>query len=90
MRWQDIATRDPYLAGSVAAREHEWFEDMSALEEADRVGLQGEQREKFIQGWHAELAEQEQERKERLEREREAYLDDLEHKVLRKGDPVNW
>ena len=83
MDWTDIVRRDPYLSGSLAAAEWEWFLDITAEQEADSVGLVGEQRDKFLQGWHDELNEREQERKEQLVREYEAMTAGYE-----KGDPA--
>ncbi len=60
--WQDRAMRDPYLAGSIAARSYEWWQEITPEQEADSVGLLGEARAKFVQGWQEEMDEQEQER----------------------------
>ena len=57
MDWQHIAQQDPYLAGSIAARSWEWWDETTAEQEAESVHLAGEQRDKFLQGWKAELAE---------------------------------
>lgn len=66
MNWQDTQ-RDPFLAGSIAARGVEWWEPDTAEENADSVGLVGEAREKFIQAWNEEIAEAAAERKEQQE-----------------------
>jgi len=81
--WQDIAHQDPYLAGSIAARGWEWWDETTAEDEADSVGLVGEQRDKFLQGWQYELAEREQERKDQLIREYDEMAAGYE-----KGDPA--
>ncbi len=60
--WRQIVQRDPYLAGSLAARGYEWFDKTTAEQETESVGLLGEARAKFVQGWQEELAEQAQER----------------------------
>lgn len=83
MQWQDIANRDPFLAGSIAARGWEWWEERTAEQEADSAGLVGEQRNKFLQGWNDELTEREQERKEQLVIEYDAMAAGYE-----KGDPA--
>ncbi len=59
MTWQTIATRDPYLAGGLAARGHEWWDEVTAEQEADTIGLVGDQRDTFVRGWNDDLAEQE-------------------------------
>ncbi len=83
MTWQSIASRDPYLAGSIAAREHEWWEEITPEQEADSVGLTGNQRFLFLSGWDEEVAEAEQERQERITQEREGMADGYN-----KGDPA--
>lgn len=59
MRWQDIVHRDSFLAGAIAARGVEPWEETTAEQEADSVGLQGERRAKFLAGWQFEQNEQE-------------------------------
>jgi len=83
MEWQDIADRDPFLAGAIAARSYEWWMQETAESQADSVGLTGERRDKFLAGWQYELAEREQERKEQLEREYDAMSAGYE-----RGDPA--
>jgi hypothetical protein len=84
MTWQRIARLDPFLAGAVACRGHEWWDEVSAEQEADSVGLAGEQRATFLQGWQFELEEREQERK----RERAKERDDMLEEASGKGDPA--
>lgn len=87
MTWQRIAARDPFLAGALAARGVDWWEEITAEQEADSVGLTGLQRAKFLQGWQFELDEQEQARK----REREAqFLREYDEMAegYEKGDPA--
>lgn len=88
--WESIVWRDPYLAGSIAARGWKWWQERTPEQTADAVGLQGEQRQKFLEGWTFEVAEQERERKAQRARETEALLDIAEEQVMRKGDPANW
>lgn len=83
MTWQSIAQRDPYLAGSLACRDYEWWEEATAESEADSVLLHGEARDAFLRGWHDEIAEQEAERQALKWAEREAMADDYD-----KGDPA--
>lgn len=84
MSWQRIARLDPYLAGSIAARGVEWWEEITPEQQADSVGLEGEQRDKFLRGWNDELAEREQERKRERDKERDDMLEDASGK----GDPA--
>ena len=83
MDWLQIAHLDPYLAGSIAARGWNWWDEITPEQEADTVGLVGEQRDKFLAGWNEEIAEQAQERKERLFSEYEEMATGYE-----KGDPA--
>ncbi len=62
MDWRDITTRDAYLAGSLAARSWEPWDETTAESEADSVGLSGERRADFLRGWHDERVEQDKER----------------------------
>lgn len=88
MDWQHITRTDPYLAGTIAARGHDWWEPVTAESQADSVGLTGERRADFLRGWNDALAEDEQERaKERIS-EREKMLDDAEREATKKGDPA--
>ncbi len=66
MEWQQVVQIDPYLAGSIAARGWEWWDETTAEQEADSVGLVDDCRANFLRGWHDELAEREQERKEQF------------------------
>jgi hypothetical protein len=84
MTWQRIARLDPFLAGAIAARGVEWWEEVTAEQEADSVNLTGEQRDKFLAGWQFELDEQEKKRK--LERAKER--DDMLDEAAGKGDPA--
>ncbi len=59
MSWQRIAAHDPFLAGAIAARGVEWWEEVTAESEADSVKLEGEARQKFLAGWQFELDEME-------------------------------
>ena len=83
MDWQRIARLDPFLAGSIAAREWDWWMEETAESQADSVGLTGEQRAKFLAGWQFELDEREQERKKQLVKE----YDEMA-KGYEKGDPA--
>lgn len=83
MRWQDIVHRDSFLAGAIAARGVEWWEETTAEQESDSVKLQGEQRAKFIDGWQFEQNEREQERKTQLVAEYDKMSAGYE-----KGDPA--
>ncbi len=83
MNWQDITQRDPYLAGSIAAREWEWWDETTPESQADSVSLAGDRRAKFIAGWQDELAEQEKERQGQLVREYDEMAIGYE-----KGDPA--
>lgn len=84
MENKNVARVDPYLAGSIAARSCSWWDEASAEQIADNVGLfSGDRRADFLRGWHTELAEQEQERKKQLFREYEEMARGYE-----KGDPV--
>lgn len=85
MDWQRIAHQDPYLAGTLAAREWDWWDETTAEQEAKSVGLVGEQRSKFLEGWNAELAEREQERQEQMVTEYDAMS-----KGYERGDPATW
>ena len=82
--WQAIATRDPFLAGAIAARGVEWYDDITAESQADSVDLVGDQRSKFLEGWQFEIDEREQERI----RERAKELDDMLEDAAGKGDPA--
>jgi hypothetical protein len=84
MTWQRIAHLDPFLAGAIAARGHEWFDEETAEQEADSVGLTGEKRATFLQGWQFELDEREQERIRERAKERDDMLED----AAGKGDPA--
>ena len=84
MTWQQIATRDPFLAGAVAARGYEWWDMPAPESQADSVGLSGEAREKFLAGWQFELDEAEKERQQERERELNKMLD----AAAGKGDPA--
>ena len=84
MTWQAIANRDPFLAGAICARGWCWWEECTAESEADSVGLTGEQRSKFLQGWQFELDEREQE----AIRERAKERDDMLEDAAGKGDPA--
>ncbi len=83
MTWQDIAGRDSYLAGSIAASGWEWWMEETAESEAESVGLVGERRADFLRGWNAELAEREQERKGQIVKEYDEMAAGYE-----KGDPA--
>jgi hypothetical protein len=83
MQWQDIAHLDSYLAGAIAARGWEWWDEMTAEGLAESVGLAGERHDKFLAGWNAELADREQERQEQLVREYDEMATGYE-----KGDPA--
>lgn len=83
MRWQDITDRDSFLAGAIAARGVEWWEETTAEQEADSVQLAGDQRSKFLAGWQFEQNEQEQERKTQFIREYDKMSAGYE-----KGDPA--
>jgi hypothetical protein len=79
-----VARTDPYLAGSIAARSCHQEQEVSAEQIADCLGLfSGDRRADFLRGWHAELAEREQERKEQLVTEYDAMAAGYE-----KGDPA--
>lgn len=82
MTWQRIAHRDPYLAGSIAARERG---DETVEQSADGVGLSGEAKEKFLAGWREALTQAAEEAADKLKREQDA----LEAESL-KGDPANY
>jgi hypothetical protein len=84
MTWQAVANIDPYLAGGIAAREWQWWDEMTAEQEAANAGLTGDCRADFLRGWHDEIAEQEQERNEQLVKERDDMLEDDEGL----GDPA--
>jgi hypothetical protein len=83
MTWQRIANLDPYLAGSIAARAWEWWDETTAEQEAANAGLEGPRRADFLRGWHDEIAEQEQDRKEQFVKEDDAMAEGYE-----KGDPA--
>ena len=83
MTWQRITHSDPFLAGAIAARGVEPWEETTAEQEADSVQLQGEQRAKFIDGWQFECEEREQERKTQFIREYDKMSAGYE-----KGDPA--
>lgn len=84
LQWQDIAARDPFLAGSIAGRSWlSWMEE-TAESQASSVGLVGTPREKFIAGWNYELAQQE--RKEQAFQE----WDEIGKLGFEKGDPAAW
>jgi len=83
MEWQDVASRDPFLSGAIASRSWEWWDETTAESQSDSVGLTGERRDKFLQGWQYELAERERERKEQLAREYDEMAEGYE-----KGDPA--
>lgn len=83
MRWQDITDRDSFLAGAIAARGVEWWEETTAEQEADSVKLEGEQRAKFLDGWKFEQDERKQERKTQLVTEYDEMSAGYE-----KGDPA--
>ncbi len=79
-----LARTDPYLAGSIAARSWDWWHETTAEQEADAlVRVEAERRADFLRGWHAELAEREQERKEQRTTEYEEMAAGYE-----KGDPA--
>jgi hypothetical protein len=84
MTWQHIAVRDPYLAGSIAARGWQWWDEMTAEQEAANAGLEGPRRADFLRGWHDEIAKQEQDRSEHADEER----DDIETDAEGLGDPA--
>lgn len=81
--WQDIAHRDPYLAGSIAAREWAWWDGSTAESQADSVGLSGERRADFLRGWNEELATQAAELLNQTSREYDVMAEGAE-----KGDPA--
>ena len=81
MTWQRIATRDPYLAGSIAARER--TDEDTAEQSADSVGLNGEAKARFLVAWRHEVAEQAEEDREWLNIEQDA----IEQESLN-GDPA--
>ncbi len=83
MNWQDIAQRDPYLAGSIAARGWQWWQETTIESEANAISLTGERRAIFFQGWQDELAEQEKERQGQLMRDYDEMAAGYE-----KGDPA--
>ncbi len=83
MDWQHIARTDPSLAGSIAARPWEWWDERTSEQEAESVHLTGERRTDFLRGWNAELAEREQERKEQFVKEYDAMAAGYET-----GDPA--
>jgi hypothetical protein len=85
MTWQSIATSDPYLSGSIAARGWDWWDSATAESEAGSVGLVGDRRADFLRGWNDELAECEQERKQQLVSEYDEMAAGSE-----KGDPAAW
>lgn len=89
MTWQAIATRDPFLAGAIAARGVEWWEEVSPEQEADSVKLEGEQRAKFLQGWQFELDEQERARSQEREAQFLREYDEMSQ-GYEKGDPAHW
>lgn len=80
---QRLAKLDPYLAGSLAARGLEPWDETTAEQEADKLSLTGERRDEFLKGWQEELAEQERERKGQMVRE----YDEMA-KGYDKGDPA--
>jgi hypothetical protein len=84
MRWQDIVARDPFLAGSLVARERDEWQEGTPFAEMDSIGLVGEARQKFLSGWEFEIVEQQKERKAGLEQERDKMLDE----AAGKGDPA--
>lgn len=84
MQWEAIALADPFLAGAIAARGYEWWDETSAESEAESVGLVGEQRARFLAGWQHELADREQERKS----ERAKELDDMLDAADQGWDPA--
>ncbi len=89
MTWQRIAAHDPFLAGAIAARGWQWFDEETAESQADSVKLTGEPRSRFLAGWQFELDEQEQARL----REREAqFLREYDEMSAgyEKGDPAYW
>lgn len=75
MTWQQIAARDPYLAGHIAARDCLWWEGETADGTADSVGLIGESRATFLASWWESLHEQEEERKVTKQQELNRLLD---------------
>ncbi len=78
-----MARQDPYLAGSIAARAVEWFDETTAEQEADSAGLTGDRWDDFLRGWNDELAEREHERKTQRDREYDEMATGYE-----KGDPA--
>lgn len=64
MDWQDIISRDPFPAGSLAWDERGLNEAVEEL--ADSLKLVGEIHQKFIEGWNFASDEEEKERKEKL------------------------
>ncbi len=48
LQWQDITMRDPFLAGTIATHERQWWDETTAEQEAEIVGLPGEQRVDFL------------------------------------------
>jgi len=86
MDWTDVVDRDAFLAGSLLARSFEWWQHETPFEEADRVGLQGEKRDRFFAGWTYELEEQARAEAAKQKRELEAFLASLSGK----GDPTTW
>ncbi len=89
MTWQRIAARDSFLAGALAARGWQWWDERTAEQEADSVGLTGQQRADFLRGWQFELDEQEQAR----QKERNAqFLREYDEMSAgyEKGDPAYW
>jgi hypothetical protein len=83
MTWQAMANIDPYLAGAIAAREWQWWDEMTAEQEAANAGLTGERRADFLRGWHDEIAEQEQGRSAHADEEQVEMAEGYE-----KGDPA--
>lgn len=64
MNWQHIAHLDPYLAGNIAARTWDWYNETSGEREADSVNLTDEKRTLFLQAWNEEIATRDKERRE--------------------------
>ena len=85
LKIEQIVLRDPSLAGHIAARGWDWWDEATNESEANSVQLTGDRRADFLRGWNAEIADREQERKNLLFREYEAMA-----KGAEKGDPANW
>ncbi len=81
--WEQIAQRDPFLAGVIAAAGWlPWMEE-TAESTADTAGLTGEARARFLNGWHTAMEDDEAQRKADLEK----YLDEMQRQAA-KGDPA--